>query len=130
LTRSDPSVTINTARGPKTNRSHAHGKPAVPSPWQATRGSTSTPATNRLSALDPVWIGAISAIGGVSATGVFNWFKSIADNRSREREAEAQRAHERNESEAQREHDEAERSAQRDHEPRTALLAQRKQQIG
>ena len=29
--------------------------------------------------VDPVWIGAISAVGGASATGLFSWLKSIAD---------------------------------------------------
>lgn len=68
--------------------------------------------------MDPVWIGTVSAIGGASATGLFAWLKSIADNRSREREAEAQREYERNE-----------RTTQRDHERRVALLTQRQQQV-
>ena len=39
--------------------------------------------------VDPVWIGAISAVGGASATGLFSWLKSIADKGVREREVEA-----------------------------------------
>ena len=71
------------------NRSRGH---TVATIWPQLQVSTVKTAMllRTIHGVDPVWIGAISAVGGASATGLFSWLKSMADKRSREREAEAQ----------------------------------------
>jgi hypothetical protein len=79
--------------------------------------------------VDAAWIGAISAIGGASATGLVDWLRVTSDNRSKRREAEAQREHEAREAQAKRDAEAAEHNAQRENERRAALRAERAKQI-
>jgi hypothetical protein len=79
--------------------------------------------------VDAGWFAVIGGGTVAAANGLFDWLKTVSNNRNERHEADAQRTHEVDQSNAQREREEAERNAQREHDRRAAVRAERAEEV-
>jgi hypothetical protein len=79
--------------------------------------------------VDAGWFAVIGAGVGATATGLVDCLRVASENRSKRRDAEAQRKHEATEAQAKRDAEAAERNAQREHDRDAELRAKQEQQI-